>query len=276
MASVKILLDGGADINVTSADRSSALLVAVVNEHNEVAEFLLGKGADPNLADDKGRAALYAAIDMRNLEWSTRPAPPEKDRVDGLHVIQALLKHGANPNARLTKKIPLRGQPSFDGRWANQVGATPFWRAAQSDDGTVMRLLIENKADATIASRDATTPLMVAAGVGWSDGQSHGSTADAPEAIKICLEHGGDVNAVNNDGNTALHGASFRGAANVVELLVEKGARMDIKNKEGRMPINMAEGMHIGPGGWVEHEEIVALFRKLMAKATTKTTAQAR
>jgi ankyrin repeat protein len=266
LASVKALLDGGADINLTSADGSTALLVAIINEHNELAEYLLDKGANPNLADDKGRAPLYAAIDMRNLEWSTRPAPPEKDKVDSLHLINALLAHGADVNARLTKKLPLRGQPSFDGRWANQAGATPFWRAAQSDDVTVMRLLLEHKADPAIASADHTTPLMVAAGVGWSDGQSHGSQADAPEAIQICLDHGADVNAVNDDGSTALHGASFRGAANVVELLVAKGARMDIKNKDGRMPINRAEGMHIGPGGWVEHEDIVALFRKLMAK----------
>ena len=273
MASAKALLDGGADINLVSADGSSALLVAIVNEHNELAEFLLSRGADPNLADNRGRAALYAAIDLRNLEWSTRPAPPGKDKVDGLHVIGTLLDHGANPNAQLTGKIPLRGQPSFDGRWANQVGATPFWRAAQSDDVAVMRLLLAHQADPKISSKDGTTPLMMAAGVGWSDGQSHGATADAPEAIEICIDRGLDVNAVNEDGNTALHGASFRGAANVVELLVAKGARMDIKNKEGRMPINMAEGMHIGPGGWVEHEEIVALFKKLMA-AATKTTAQ--
>jgi ankyrin repeat protein len=275
LASVKVLLDGGADVNLTSADGSTALLVAIINEHNELAEYLLEHGADPNLADDKGRAGLYVAIDMRDLEWSTRPAPPEKDKVDGLQIVQALLKHGANPNARLVKKIPLRGQPSFDGRWANQIGATPFWRAAQSDDIAVMRLLLENKADPSIASADHTTPLMMAAGVGWSDGQSHGSMADAPEAIQICLEHGADVNAVNDDGYTALHGASFRGAVNVVELLVAKGARMDIKNKEGRMPINMAEGMHIGPGGWVEHEDVVALFKRLMASATvTKASVQ--
>jgi len=275
LASVKTLLEGGADINLQSADGSTALLVAIINEHNELAAYLLDHGADPNLADDKGRAGLYVAIDMRNLEWSTRPAPPEQDKVDGLQMIQALLKHGANPNARLTKKIPLRGQPSFDGRWANQIGATPFWRAAQSDDVTVMRLLLENKADASIASADHTTPLMVAAGVGWSDGQSHGSTADAPEAIQICLEHGADVNAVNDEGYAALHGASFRGAVSVVELLVAKGARMDIKNKEGRMPINMAEGMHIGPGGWVEHEDVVALFKRLMAATpVTKASVQ--
>ena len=130
-----------------------------------------------------------------------------------------------------------------------------------------MKLLLERKADTSIATADNTTALMVAAGVGWSDGQSHGSLNDAPEAIQLCLDHGADVNAQNDEGSTALHGAAFRGANNVVELLVAKGARMDIKNKEGRMAVNMAEGMHIGPGGWVEHEDIVALLKKLMAQA---------
>jgi hypothetical protein len=143
----------------------------------------------------------------------------------------------AGLNARLTKKIPLRGQPSFDGRWA----------------------------DPLIATKGDTTPLMVAAGVGWPDGQSHGSQSDAPEALKLCLEWGGDVNAVNDEGYTALHGASFRGANEVVKFLVDHDARMDVKNKEGRMPVNMAGGMHIGPGGWVEHDDTVALFHKLMA-----------
>ncbi len=82
---------------------------------------------------------------------------------------------------------------------------------------------------------------------------------DAPEAIKLCLEWGGDVNAANDVGYTALHGAAFRGANEAVTLLVEKGARMDVKNQEGRIPVNMAEGMHIGPGGWVEHDDTVAL-----------------
>ena len=182
-----------------------------------------------------------------------------------LDLIKALLAHGASPNARLTKKIPLRGQPSFDGRWANMIGATPFWRATQSDDVTVMRLLKENGADPLLSTSDHTTPLMVAAGVGWSDGQSHGSQSDAPEALKLCLEWGGDVNAANEVGYTALHGAAFRGANEVVKLFVEKGARMDAKNQEGRLPVNMAEGMHIGPGGGVEHEDTAALLHKLMA-----------
>lgn len=263
--SAKILLDAGAKVNENAADGSSPLLVAIINEHYALAKYLLDHGADPNATDDKGRGPLYAAIDMRNMEWSTRPAPPEKDTLTDLEIITALLDHGANPNARLTKKIPLRGQPSFDGRWANAIGATPFWRAAQSDDVTVMKLLVARGANPLIATKDHTTPLMVAAGVGWSDGQSHGSQADAPEALRLCIQWGGDVNAVNDEGYTALHGASFRGANEVVEFLVAHGAKMDVKNKDGRMPINMAEGMHIGPGGWVEHDDTVALFHKLMA-----------
>lgn len=263
--SAGILLAAGADVNQSAQDGTSPILVAILNGHYTLANFLLDKGANPNVVDGKGRAALYAAVDMRNLEWSTRPAPPEKDPMTELDLIKALIAHGANPNARLTKKIPLRGQPSFDGRWANMIGATPFWRAAQSDDVTVMRLLVEKGADPLLATTDHTTPLMVAAGVGWSDGQSHGSPSDAPEALKLCIEWGGDVNAANDVGYTALHGAAFRGANDVVKLLVEKGARMDVKNQEGRLPVNMAEGMHIGPGGWVEHEDTAALLHKLMA-----------
>ena len=266
LESARILVAAGANVKESAADGSSPLLVAIINEHYALAKYLLEQGADPNATDDKGRGPLYAAIDMRNLEWSTRPAPPEKDTLSDLELINTLLDHGANPNARLTKKIPLRGQPSFDGRWANAIGATPLWRAAQSDDVTVMKLLKARGADPLIATKDHTTPLMVAAGVGWSDGQSHGSQADAPEALKLCLEWGGDVNAVNDEGYTALHGASFRGANEVVQFLVDHGAKMDVKNKEGRLPVNMAQGMHIGPGGWVEHDDTVALFQKLMAQ----------
>lgn len=263
--SAKILIDAHANVNENSADGSSPLLVAVINTHYALAKYLLDHGADPNAVDDKGRGPLYAAIDMRNMEWSTRPAPPEKDTLSDIEFINALLDHGANPNIRLTKKIPLRGQPSFDGRWANAIGATPFWRAAQSDDVAVMKLLVSRGADPLIATKDHTTPLMVAAGVGWSDGQSHGSQAEAPAALKLCIQWGGDVNAVNDEGYSALHGASFRGANEVVQFLVDHGAKLDVKNKEGRLPINMAEGMHIGPGGWVEHDDTVALFHKLMA-----------
>jgi ankyrin repeat protein len=265
LESARVLVAAGVNVKENAADGSSPLLVAVINEHYALGKYLLEQGADPNATDEKGRGPLYAAIDMRNLEWSTRPAPPEKDTLSDLDLIKALLDHGANPNARLTKKIPLRGQPSFDGRWANAIGATPFWRAAQSDDVTVMRLLKDRGADPLIATKDKTTALMVAAGVGWSDGQSHGSQADAPEALKLCMEWGGDVNAVNDEGYTALHGASFRGANEVIQFLVDHDAKMDVKNKEGRMPVNMAEGMHIGPGGWVEHDDTVALFHKLMA-----------
>ena len=264
--SAEFLINAGASINLGAQDGTAPILVAVMNGHYALADYLLQKGADPNAPDSKGRAALFAAVDMRNLEWSTRPAPPEKDPMTELDLIKSLVGHGANVNQRLSKKIPLRGQPSFDGRWANMIGATPLWRAAQSDDVAVMKLLKESGADPKIASTDGTTVLMVAAGVGWSDGQSHGSPAEAPEALRLCIDWGLDVNAKNEVGYTALHGAAFRGANDVVKFLVDHGARMDVKNQEGRLPVNMAEGMHIGPGGWVEHEDTAALLHKLMAE----------
>lgn len=264
--SAELLINAGADVKLGAQDGTSPILVAVMNGHYSLANYLLEKGANPNAADARGRAALFAAVDMRNLEWSTRPAPPEKDSMTELELIKALVAHGADVNEKLSKKIPLRGQPSFDGRWADMIGATPLWRAAQSDDVTVMKLLKDNGADPKIASTDGTTALMVAAGVGWSDGQSHGSQAEAPEALRLCIQWGLDVNAKNDVGYTALHGAAFRGANDVVKFLVDQGARMDVKNKEGRLPVNMAEGMHIGPGGWVEHEDTAALLRKLMAE----------
>jgi ankyrin repeat protein len=264
--SAELLINAGADVKLGAQDGTSPILVAVMNGHYALANYLLEKGADPNAPDSKGRAALFAAVDMRNLEWSTRPAPPEKDPMTELDLIKALIAQGADVNQRLTKKIPLRGQPSFDGRWANMIGATPLWRAAQSDDVAAMKLLKENGTDPKIAATDGTTVLMVAAGVGWSDGQSHGSQAEAPEALRLCIEWGLDVNAKNDVGYTALHGAAFRGANEVVKFLVEHDARMDVKNQEGRLPVNMAEGMHIGPGGWVEHEDTAALLRKLMAE----------
>ena len=129
LASVKVLLDGGADVNLTSADGSTALLVAIINEHNELAEYLLEHGADANLADDKGRAGLYVAIDMRDLEWSTRPAPPGKDKGDGLQLIRALLQRGAKPNGRLGERVPLRGEAACEGGWAVRMkrGGKEYW-----------------------------------------------------------------------------------------------------------------------------------------------------
>jgi len=146
-------------------------------------------------------------------------------------------------------RIPTRGLPktcrcggvnNFDGRWADLTGATPYLRAVQSADLPVMRLLLERGADPKIETKNHTTGLMLAAGVGFDEGTSHGAAEDVPEAMKICMAHGDDVNAVNDEGYTALHGAAFRGTNEVVKLLVQAGAKIDVKNKDGWSPETLA------------------------------------
>lgn len=262
LESIRVLLDAKAKIDETANDGSTALLVSVLNVHYDITKLLLEKGANPNLVDGLGRAPLYAAIDLRNFEISSRPAPA-RSAIDPMDVIKLLLDQGANPNIRLTKNMPLRGLNNFDGRWADLTGATAFLRAAQSADLPVMRLLLARGADGRIQTTDHTTALMLAAGVGFDEGTSHGAEADVPEAIRICLELGNDVNAVNDLGYTAMHGAAFRGANTVVKLLAEKGARPNVKSKEGTTPEDLALGHKFINGGFNRHEDTAALVHGL-------------
>jgi hypothetical protein len=119
----------------------------------------------------------------------------------------------------------------------NRIGSTPFLQAAKLGDVEYMRLLLAHGADASITTEEGATPLMAAAGVGiWQVGESAGSNEDVFEAVKICYERGNDVNAVDVNGETALHGAAHRGSNEIVKFLVEKGAKMDVPNKLGWTP----------------------------------------
>ncbi len=233
LASAQALLSAQADINLSDPDGTTPLLEAIVNFHFDFAAFLLDHGADPNVRDHDGRAPLYAAVDMHSLDTSTRPNPVPPDKLTSLDVIEALLAHGANPNAQLTAFIPPRG-PLDVADYTMAAGATPFLRAAKSDDLEVMRLLLENGADPLIATSARVTALMVAAGVGWRDGKSHGTEAEAIEAVKLCLDRGADINAATDKGETALHGATMRGANTVISYLVSRGADVGAKNEKGR------------------------------------------
>ena len=132
----RLLVAAGADTKAAAGNGTSALVVAIENAHYEMAKFLLEQGADPNAADEYGREALFAATEMRNMEWSTRPFPPERDDAACLELVKVILAHGAKVNAKITKKVPLRGQPAFDGAgriwWVrHRSGARPnptMWR----------------------------------------------------------------------------------------------------------------------------------------------------
>jgi uncharacterized protein len=255
--SARMLLAAGADVNTRMANGSTALLVAILNGHYQLSNFLLDHGANPNLADMDGRAPLYAAVEMRNYEVTDTPGP-EANKAEALDLTKALLNHGADPNARLTAKTPYRG--GINRTWLPEPGATPFYRAAASGDINVMRLLLAYGADPYIAAKDNTTPLMVAAGIGFLGRETYvWPESDALEALKLCLQFN-DVNAANNTGLTALIGAAFRGWNAAVQLMVNKGGKLDQKDKAGRIPLNWADGAYKNS----RSPDTVALIQKLM------------
>ncbi|HEV8414305.1 MAG TPA: ankyrin repeat domain-containing protein [Bryobacteraceae bacterium] len=281
---VRVLLDAGADINLTMADGTSALVVAIINAHFGLAKLLLDRGADPNIVDGNGMGALYGAVDMRNV--MTTDVPQAKpDTMDPLDLIKEILDHGANVNARLTGKLPYRG--GTNPTWQSEVGATPFLRAAYSTDIVVMRLLLANGADPGITASDKTTPLMAAAGVGWLPSLVYTRNENLLEVLKLCVELGNDVNAVNDgkpnsggpSGLTALHGAAFKGLPEGVQFLVDNGAKVDARDTgstdggargEGRTPLEWAEGVYFEGQPPRREEKTEALLRKLMSASAAK------
>jgi uncharacterized protein len=285
---VSTLLDAGADINLTMADGTSALVIAIINAHFELASYLVNRGADPNLPDGKGMAALYGAVDMRNV--MTTDVPQAKpDNLDPLELIKALLDKGADVNARLTAKLPYRG--GTNPTWQSEVGATPFLRAAYSNDIVVMRLLLAYGADPGITASDKTTPLMAAAGVGWLPSLVYTRNENLVESLKLCLELGNDINAVNDgkpnsggpSGLTALHGAAFKGLPEGVQFLVAHGANIFAKDTgstdggargQGRTPLEWAEGVYFEGQAPRREEKTVALLQKLMSEAQPARTSQ--
>jgi hypothetical protein len=163
-------------------------------------------------------------------------------------LLQALLAHGADPNARITKGFPPYNYPPFARADINnmpplrQPGSTPFLLAAAAGDVAAMRALVAAGANPLTATEDGVTPLIVAAGLGRLEDRTPAEEANALEAVRLAVELGADVNAADKDGETALHGAAYRGANSVIEFLVSKGARLDPKDRYGQTPLSIARG----------------------------------
>lgn len=278
--SARLLLAAGASANESAPDGTSALLTAVVRGHTPLAIELLARGADPNAAALGYTALHWAAgswetemtgpngIDARaDPEWAALGGVP----VDKVGLVQALLAHGANPNALLVKVPPRVGysQLSVEHRVAGvspYVGATPFLLAAMAGDVTVMRLLVEGGADPRRTAADGTTALMVAAGLGRYLAESHVTPARALAAVQFALAQNLDVNAVNETGNTALHGAAFIKADEIVELLVSAGAAIDARNARGQTPLALADSIRAGSATVTGRTRTGDLLRRLGAQ----------
>ena len=235
--SVQVLLKSGARVDSRTQDGTSPLVVAIVNAHWELAAWLLDKGASPD-EGAPGGSPLHTAVRTRNPETVATPDAIPTGDLSSLDFIKALIARGANVNAQLA-----RGNSTF----LSLSGATPLLLAAYAVDVPLIRLLIDKGADPKIGNKDNSTVLMAAAGLGYDEGRQMRWTEPASlDAVKAMLDLGADPNAVDANGNTALHGAALTGANSVVNLLVEKGAKLDVKNKLGYLPVTIAEGINIG------------------------------
>jgi ankyrin repeat protein len=272
------LLDAGVDVNLLKGgDNTSPLLVATVNGHFDLAAMLLARGADPDLASENGVTPLFATVNLRWVQEAGYPQPWAHldQKLSHLDYMKLLLEKGANPNARLTKKVWYSGY-NFDLSGVDEVGATPFWRAAYGADVEAMKLLVSFGADPNIPTikppgrprtgdvdtrqiadvsgvpevpvgGPAVPALLAAAGTGYGEGFAANSHRYAPggmlAAVKYLVEElGADVNQRDHEGNTALHNAATRGDDEMINFLVSKGADVKAVNRAGQTTVDMANG----------------------------------
>jgi ankyrin repeat protein len=254
---VRVLLKAGADVNETMSTASrrpyggrlppaggSALLLAVMNAHFELAAHLLEAGANPN-ADVPGYTVLHAITAVRKPGVGDNdPAPEGSGTMTSIELVKALAAHGAHLNARMTKRANLNNTR------ANEIGATPFFLAALTADAELMRTLAALGADPLLPNADNSTPLMVAAGLATrSPGEDAGTESEVLEAVQVALDLGADINAIDNNGETAMHSAAYKNLPKVVKFLAAKGARIDLWNRDdkfGWTPLAIAVGYRFG------------------------------
>jgi ankyrin repeat protein len=279
---VKALLKAGANVNDTiqpgpQAEKAhyvyatepapksgeNALGLAVVNGHFELAAALLDAGADPNAAQ-AGWTALHAISGVRKAgSGDNDPAPQGSGSMTSLQLAKKLVEKGANINARMTNRV------NFGLTRLNTLGATPFFLASRTADAELMKALVALGADPSLKNADNSTPLMAAAGLGTrSPGEDAGTETEVLEAVKLLLDLGNDPNAVDNNGETAMHGAAYKNLPAVVQFLNDHGAKIEVWNKTNKFgwtPLWIADGHRFG--NFKPSADTIAAFRRIMTAA---------
>lgn len=282
---IEALLKAGADINKPTPDGITPLMTAIDNFHYDVARYLLERGANPHVWDWWGRTALYVAVDMNSYGQRAGPPPAQADKTTAIDVIKLLFAAGVNPNPQLDMHRPGRGGNS--GRFTDDlltVGATPLLRAAISFDNDAIRVLLDHGALVDLPNGMGVTPLMAAAGLGVSVRDPRGSyTGDVQTrslaTLELLLKGGADINArvtdtsghtariarpstmTSRQGQTALYGAINWGWTQVVQYLLEHGARVDIADAAGKTPLDAVTG-NAGGRDHKNVDEVASLIRK--------------
>lgn len=267
----RILVEAGANIEATEANGIGPLLMALLNNQLETAGLLLDHHAETNVEDFWGRSPLFAAVDYRNLDLNSSaeddPSTNYVERMPVYAMIERLLQKGADVNSR-TREWPPEKKWLYalnDVSWVDMTGMTAFIRAAEAGDIQVMHLLLEHNADPHITTYGGTTALMAAAGANWTVAQTFTeSDTSSLEAATLCISLGADVNDTNSMGLTALLGASNRGFNDMIRLLVDNDAHLDVQDAVGRTALNWAEGVFLAAVGAESKPETIALLMELM------------
>ncbi len=263
-AMVQALLKAGVDVNETvqpnggrgggggskaARPGDSALHLATGNAHYELASFLLDAGADPNANGPRLHAAAHDPSIRKAGGGDNDPSPDGSGTMTSLEFIKKMVAKGANLNARMTRRT------NFGLTSLNTMGATPFCLAARAADAELMRFLASLGADPLIPNADGATPLIVAAGLGTrSPGEDAGTDAEVVEAVAAAIDLGNDPNAVDKNGETAMHGAAYKNVADAVRYLASHGAKpevwkpaeqtgMDAAHHRGRVPLRQLQAL---------------------------------
>jgi ankyrin repeat protein len=319
IGATKVLLDHGANVNDVAPDGTSAMNMAVVNAYFELAGVLLDHGADPNAPDPRGSA-------LHTIAWLRKPGtdgaagvgntphgpPPPTGDLSALDLAKKLLAKGANPNVRITWKESRFGAAGGTARnppdiqlgrhFLTYVGATPFYIAAKNGDAPLMRVLVAGGADPKITNKTGITPLMVAAGLDYWEGEAPGpfaglSEAERLDAVKLAHSLGNDINAQADfgdypmegetsytlmyyphnidklldlgvgdprwSGSSAVIGAIISNQLSILQYLIDNGARVDMKTKLGWTPLMVAEGVFFA-NAKKEYPQAAAIIRKAL------------